>query len=214
MNSSIDNSVNLGGTQKITSKKLIKNNGLPSFNVYTDTDHSALDIQADNIDVSNPPASGSIYSGIMFLDKNGQRIAKIEPAIDSTGGHKNSLGCSNFDGTKYNYASISVGIDSDNKISYNFGQKYSGQSPSYYKIPTGKAGLFLLVCFGYSTGSATFPLAYTSTPRVVCSLVSSSDAGYVSYIGTISTTSFTILRHGVTSGNATAYWISIGFRQE
>lgn len=212
MKSSIDNSVNLGGKQDVT--------GLKEFSAdvaaddLNDTARYNVLVKCDSVDNAVAPSSAVDYGGIEFRDKNDLRFAKVEVGHTSDDVVQCKLSASRVINGTFEFAGLGVGLNANGKKTIDIGQNYRGSNPAYYKVPTNKAGLFLLVCFGSSIGSATFPLAYTSTPCIVCSLVTDGDAGYCSYVGKKSTTSFTILRHGITAGEATANWIAIGFRQE
>lgn len=202
--------VHIEGKETITGQKLISNDGQNSHVV--NEGNSQLDIYCNNIDSSVVPTGSHEYGGISICDKNGYRIGKFEVRNSTLNNIFASISVSKFINGGYTYASIGALIDGNGKKQYQLGQASNGSS--YYKIPTDTPGQFLLICFGAITGSATFPLAFTTTPQTVVSLVADGDAGYVTYVGTKSTTSIDIRRHGVASASAFGNYIAIGFRQE
>lgn len=218
MKSSIDNSVTLGGKQVIKGAKKIANAGNSPF--ILNESNSQLDIQCTNIDVGVLPAETK-YGGITFLDKNAQRIGKVETSFNSSGGARTSLSASRYTGSEYIYASLSAQVTADYKKIFSFGQSFSNSNPGYFKIPTANAGLYVLICWGYTTGvggsgnakTITYPLAYTSAPRVTLTGVLNTRRAYNPYITTGTTTSFGATNYG-TETDWACYWIAIGFRQE
>ncbi len=210
----LNNTVKIAGTQTITGNKLFSNDGTDDTTVGAGSG-SQITAQATNLDINNLPSSGAVYGGITLTDVNNIRVGKVETKIQSDGIMGCVLSSSKYADSAYTYAAIGTFINSSNKVLYRLGQGHANATHSYMKIPLNDYGLYLLICTGYiSSGSATFPLAFTSTPRCAVSLISTAAAGYVTYIGARSTTSISLKRNSVSDSNVTGDYIAIGFRQE
>lgn len=194
MNSSINNNVNLGGTQEIE--------GLKRF----------LQVirGKSGIPYTSAPAN-TTYSGLAIQDSNNSTWASFEGVQYNSGTNCAQMTVRGNSGT---LSRMYVQENSDGKVTYSYGQQAGG---NWVMIPRGVDN-YLLFCWGGSSSGAngttiTFPKAYSNAPAVILSGSGSSREVYANVVTSVSTTNFV---QGAIGGAASQgfLWFSIGTIQK
>lgn len=216
MKSLIDNDVNIGGAQKITGRK--------TFTAY----NPAFFIENNMVERNVTPSDGFIYGqGIKSIDKNGQYIATlIEHVVYNNSGNVLSythIGIPKFlsSSTGPEYASVSLVYNNTSGETYFEAPSsdvvgsvittdaISKASNGYVKLGNG-----IIIQWGTEenvaqNGTITFSQAFSAAPSVTLTQIATTDTAYHVYLSAVSSTNFTVKRHGDAPDDFS--WVAIGY---
>ena len=194
----IDNSVNLGGVQTITGAKIFQQN---------------------NLELGVTPDSTIRGAGIVFTDKNGVRVGKIEPKQTTSGDSSLCLSASNLVNDSLEYSVLQSRVFNDGKkdifttsASAINNTVVTTVSHKYTDVNNIKFGNGLIIQWGKTDtpSTVTFSTPYTETPTVLITQNRDSANDRNCMVNTITTTSFKTLRYGSESAGNGLEWFSIG----
>ena len=194
----IDNSVNLGGDQTITGAKTFQQN---------------------NLELGVTPDSTIRGAGIVFTDKNGVRLGKIEPLQKSDGSLDLAFSASNLVNDSLEYSVLHSRIFSNGTkdiqttaASATDNTVVTTVSHKYTDVNNIKFGNELIIQWGKTDTprTVTFSTPYNETPTVLITQNRDSPNERNCVVNTITTTSFKTLRYGNESAGNGLEWFSIG----
>lgn len=189
MASSINNNVNLGGTQEIA--------GIKRFlqTIWGKSD----------IPYTSAPAN-TTYDGLAIQDSNKNTWSSFEGVQYSSGTNAAQMTVRGNSGT---LSRMYVQEDNSGNVTYNYGQKTGS---NWIKLPWG-SNTALLICWGENNGSSsvsiTFQQPYKVRPTVVCTSAGTASGVSQNVVSNESTTGFTQLATGGAAGQ-NFNWLAIG----
>lgn len=162
--------------------------------------------------------SSQIVTGIELFDKNKNKTGRFYQVFGTDGNMSSRMICFNSDGSKN--AWLGAGFDSSGKI-YTYAPECDSANSIVTTMALSKAengyvkfGNGLIICWGSVGGgssvTATFPTAFTTTPRVASATTQGSGGGYERVIVSITKTGFTSKGYGGASAY-TSHYIAIGY---
>lgn len=188
MASSINNNVNLGGTQEIEGyKKFLRRIGVSAKIPYTET-----------------PSETEDY-GLKFVDSNKTLWAFFQSVLYASGTNRIEMGIKGKTGKN---SSMYVQENEAGAVTYSYGQQIG---TNWIKIPRG-AGNAILYCWGNATlktgDTVTFPTAFNTTPVVQLTMLSGTAYGFPAYTSAVTSTNFTARRND--SNDVPCMWFAVG----
>ena len=104
-------------TSEANYAKINTSNSFTQKQKITSTEDSAIDIYHGVMDVNTPPAN-NLYGGILFADKNGVRLGKLEVVQVTSGQCSINLSASRLNGSEYAYSALNIDFKEDNTTPY------------------------------------------------------------------------------------------------